>query len=82
MFVLCLLNREIGKQRRYIEAMEGYFSGLISQVDMNSSAERPDIETHIAIRSETIGVKPALAFTESVTPTATRTSETDCGETC
>lgn len=80
--MLCLLNLEIGNRRRYIEAMEGYFSGLISQVDLSSSAERPDIETHIAIRSETIGVKPCLAFTELVTPKATKTPKSDRGKTC
>ena len=64
--VLCLLNLEIGNQRRYIKAMEDYFNSLISQVDLSSSAKRPDIETHISLRSETIGVKPCLAFTELV----------------
>ena len=48
--------------------MEDYFYSLISQVDLSSSAKGPDIETHIALRSETIGVKIYLAFTELVPP--------------
>ena len=80
--VLYLLNLETGNQRRYIKAMEDYFSSLISQVDISSSAKRPDIETHISLRSETIGVKPCLAFTELVTLKAITNSATDPRETC
>ena len=79
---LCLLNLDIGNQRRYIKAMEDYFYSLISQVDLSSSAKQPDIETHITLRSESIGVKLCLAFTELVTPKVTTTTPaTDRGET-
>lgn len=82
LLVLCLLNLEIGNRRRFIKAMEEYFSSLISQVDISSSVEKPDIETHISLRSETIGAKPCLAFTELVTAKATTTPATDRGVTC
>ena len=44
--------------------MEGFFSGLIGQVDLRSTALKPDIETYIALRRESIGVYPCLALVE------------------
>ena len=44
--------------------MEGFFSGLIGQVDVRSMALKPDIETYIALRRESIGVYPCLALVE------------------
>ena len=44
--------------------MEGFFSGLVAQVDLRTSASKPDIETYIALRRESIGVYPCLALIE------------------
>lgn len=53
-----------GAQRRFIKAMEGFFSGLVGQVDVRHSSEIPDIEKYIALRRESIGVYPCLALVE------------------
>lgn len=53
-----------GAQRRYVKYMESYFSGLVGQVELRSSASKPDIETYIALRRESIGVYPCLALVE------------------
>ena len=44
--------------------MEGFFSGLVGQVDVRFMASTPDIETYIALRRESIGVYPCLALVE------------------
>lgn len=44
--------------------MEGFFSGLVGQVHLRASASKPDIETYIALRRESIGVQPCLALVE------------------
>lgn len=72
--VLCLLNLDIGVQRRFIKAMEGYFSGVVRQEDLRSLVERQDIEEYIAVRRESVGVMPCLALIESVTPKGTTIS--------
>ena len=46
--------------------MEGFFSGLVGQVDVRSSTSMPDHETYIALRRESIGVYPCLALVEYV----------------
>ena len=62
--ICTLLSFSTGAQRRYIKAIEGYFSGLVAQVDLRSSASKPDIETYIALRRESIGVYPCHALVE------------------
>jgi len=46
--------------------MQGFFYGLTGQVDVRFAANKPDKETYMALRRESIGVYPCLALVESV----------------
>ncbi|KAK2752859.1 hypothetical protein FQN54_008012 [Arachnomyces sp. PD_36] len=54
----------LGAQQRFIKSMEGFFSGLVGQVDVRFASSIPDIETYLALRRESIGVYPCLALVE------------------
>lgn len=82
MLMMCLLKLEIGTQRRFVKAMKEYFSGIVGEIDIRSSAMKPDIENYIALRRESIGVTPGLVFIESVNPKATTAVASDPAETC